>query len=186
MPEHTISGPLTLALIGAGRAGRSLAAHAVAAGHRVVLEDVLPSRLREAFAEIPTEKMPGSLETVTTVEDAVRNADLAIDFVPDELESKLEIVCMVDRMAPPKTIFCINTRTLSVDDLARCTYRADRCVGASVGHDIHIVTGSLTSPESAATVERFFLSCGFAVTSGREQVPAGYDVPANPVPVTTR
>ena len=26
-----------------------------------------------------------------TVEDAVRDADLAVDFVPDELESKLEI-----------------------------------------------------------------------------------------------
>lgn len=186
MPQPTTSEPLTLALIGAGKAGRSLAARAVAAGHRVVLEDVLPSRLREALAEIPTAGMPGSLETVTTVEDAVRNADLAIDFVPDELESKLEIVCMVDRMAPPKTVLCINTRALSVDDLARCTYRADRCVGASVTDDIRVVTGTLTSAESAAAVERFFRSCGFTVATEQEHLPADYDTPGNPVPVTTR
>jgi 3-hydroxybutyryl-CoA dehydrogenase len=48
----------------------------------------------------------GSLRVATTVEDAVRDADLAIDFVPDELESKLEIFSLLDRMAPPRTILC--------------------------------------------------------------------------------
>ena len=186
MPTHSNKGPLTLALIGAGRAGRSLAAQAVAAGHRVMLEDVLPSRLREALAEIPTEGQPGSLEVVTTVEDAVREADLAIDFVPDELESKLEIVCMVDRMAPPKTVLCINTRALSVDDLARCTYRADRCIGSAVSDGVHLVRGSQTSEESVQLARAFFASCGIDVTVDDERTPADYDTRDNPVPVTTR
>lgn len=159
---------LTLALIGAGKAGRSLAAQAVRAGHRVVLEDVLPSRLREALEEIPTEGMAGSLETVGTVEDAVREADLVIDFVPDELESKLEIVCMVDRMAPPKTILCINTRTLSIDDLARCTYRPERCVGASMSMVVDVTRGGQTLEQSVVTVEQFFRSCGFQVAVHQE------------------
>ncbi len=186
MPAPSTCGPLTLALIGAGRAGRSLAALAVAAGHRVVLEDVLPSRLREALADIPTAGQPGSLETVTTVEDAVRNADLVIDFVPDELESKLEIVCMVDRMAPPKTVLCINTRALSVDDLARCTYRSDRCIGAAVRDEVHLTRGSQTSEACALLVHAFFQSCGVDVDIADEQTPADYDTRDNPVPVTTR
>lgn len=186
MPPLSTHGPLTLALIGAGRAGRSLAAQAVAAGHRVVLEDVLPSRLREALAEIPTLGMPGLLETVTTVEDAVREADLVIDFVPDELESKLEIVCMVDRMAPPKTVLCINTHALSVDDLARCTYRADRCIGSAVSDGVHLVRGSQTSQESVRLARDFFASCGVQVTMEDEHLPADYDTRDNPVPVTTR
>lgn len=186
MANDSSSGPLTLALIGAGRAGRSLAARAVAAGHRVVLEDVLPSRLREALTEIPTAGLPGSLETVTTVEDAVRNADLAIDFVPDELESKLEIVCMVDRMAPPRTILCINTRALSVSDLARCTYRADRCIGASVTESVLVTHSPATSRETVDRVEQFFRSCGLSTQVEAEHIPADYDTPANPVPVTTR
>ncbi len=133
-----------------------------------MLEDVLPSRLREALEVIPTGGMAGSLETVGTVEDAVREADLVIDFVPDELESKLEIVCMVDRMAPPKTILCINTRSLSVDDLARCTYRAERCVGAAINTmstTVDVTRGTQTSDESAQTVEQFFQSCGFQVAT---------------------
>jgi len=167
------NGPLTLALIGAGKAGRSLAALAVAAGHRVVLEDVLPSRLREALEEIPTAGQPGSLETVTTVEDAVRQADIAIDFVPDELESKLEIVCMADRMAPPKTVLCIHTQALSVGDLANCTYRADRCIGAWFnGNEATVLIGPKTSEATASMLTGFFVSCGFATTVQNEPVEA--------------
>lgn len=143
------------------------------AGHRVLLEDVLPSRLREALAGIPTAGVSGTLETVTTVEDAVREADLVIDFVPDELESKLEIVCMVDRMAPPKTVMCINTRVLSVNDLANCTYRADRCIGAVMTDSILLTTGTQTTVATVSLAERFFRSCGWGVTNHEEPVPAG-------------
>jgi 3-hydroxybutyryl-CoA dehydrogenase len=164
------TGPLTLALIGAGKAGRSLAAAAIRAGHRVVLEDVMPAKLREALDEIPTEGMPGTLVTVQTIEDAVREADIAIDFVPDELESKLEIVCMVDRMAPPKTILCIQTRALNVTDLANCTYRADRCVGLIFDEQTTITRGVKTSDATMAIVEAFARSCGTAVEV-REETP---------------
>ena len=43
---------------------------------------------------------------MTTIEEAVREADLVIDCVPDELESKLEILWLLDRMAPPRTVLC--------------------------------------------------------------------------------
>ncbi len=159
-------GPLTLALIGAGKAGRSLAAAAVRAGHRVMLEDVLPSRLREALEEIPVDGKPGTLVTVTTVEDAVREADLVIDFVPDELESKLEIMCMADRMAPPKTVICIQTSALSVTDLASCTYRAERCIGiAMLPAGVRVACGANTSEETLDLIRRFFRSCGMTLES---------------------
>ena len=159
--SHTADGPLTLALIGAGKAGRSLAAAAVRAGHRVMLEDVLPSKLREALESIPVEGMPGALITVSTVEDAVREADLVIDFVPDELESKLEIVSMADRMAPPRTVLCIQTTALSVTDLASCTYRAERCAGVAIlPGGVQIASGAQTSAETLQLVQRFFRSCG--------------------------
>jgi 3-hydroxybutyryl-CoA dehydrogenase len=61
------------------------------------------------------------------VAEAVREADLVLDSVPDELESKLEIFQMVDRMAPPHTILLTPTAIHSIADLASCTYRAERC-----------------------------------------------------------
>jgi 3-hydroxybutyryl-CoA dehydrogenase len=122
----------TLAVIGAGAAGRQFSLRCALAGFDVVLEDVMPSNLRRAqddYAELVATPGIGSLRFALTVEDAVQSADLAIDFVPDELESKLEIFSLLDRMAPPRTILCTPTNTLSITDLASCTYRAALCVG---------------------------------------------------------
>lgn len=118
----------TVAVIGAGTAGRSFALACAAAGHHVVLEDVMPANLRRAEADFAEMRDPaGLLELALTVEDAVRGADIAIDFVPDELESKLEIFSMIDRMAPPKTVLCTPSYALSITDLASCVYRPERC-----------------------------------------------------------
>jgi 3-hydroxybutyryl-CoA dehydrogenase len=119
-------------------AGRSFALACAAAGFDVVLEDVMPANLRKAeasYADMTADVTQrgvlgtaGRLELALTVEDAVREADVAVDFVPDELESKLEIFSMVDRMAPPKTILCTPSYALSITDLASCVYRPERCV----------------------------------------------------------
>jgi 3-hydroxybutyryl-CoA dehydrogenase len=121
----------TVAVIGAGVAGRSFALACAAAGFHVVLEDVMPANLRKAeadYADLTGRRTTGRLELALTVEDAVREADVAVDFVPDELESKLEIFSMIDRMAPPKTILCTPSYALSITDLASCVYRPERCV----------------------------------------------------------
>ncbi len=122
----------TVAVIGAGPAGRAFALRCAAAGLDVVLEDVMPSNLRRAEDEYADYTAlgqgTGSLRYALTVEDAVHSADIAIDFVPDELESKLEIFSLLDRMAPPRTLLCTPTRTLSITDLASCTYRPSLCI----------------------------------------------------------
>jgi 3-hydroxybutyryl-CoA dehydrogenase len=108
---------------------------------------------------------------VSTIEDAVREADLAIDCVPDELESKLEIFCLLDRMAPPRTVLVTPTTRLSIADLAACTYRADKCVAiaaeasalaGNAGGEILLRTTSRTATETVAVVEEFWRRLGFA------------------------
>jgi 3-hydroxybutyryl-CoA dehydrogenase len=134
-----------VAVIGAGVAGRSFALVCAGAGFHVVLEDVMPANLRKAeadYADLGRRGMAGRLELALTVEDAVREADVAVDFVPDELESKLEIFSMIDRMAPPKTILCTPSYALSITDLASCVYRPERCVAVR-GNLIH---GDATVP----------------------------------------
>ena len=88
------------------------------------------------------------VEFAGSVEDAVRDADLIVDCVPDELESKLEIFSLLDRMAPPRSILATPTRALSIADLASCTYRAERCVA------LELAQGFLTDGEvpSQATI----------------------------------
>ncbi len=144
----------TVAIIGAGEAGRSFAIRCLRAGFDVTLEDVMPSNLRRAEAElIHIDPTHHTFSLALTVEDAVRTADLAIDFVPDELESKLEIFSMLDRMAPPKTILCTPTEALSITDLASCVYRPDRTValqGLTAPAPVPTQTLGLLYPPSAA------------------------------------
>jgi 3-hydroxybutyryl-CoA dehydrogenase len=167
---------ITVAIIGAGPLGRRLALHAARAGFRVVLEDVMPSSLRHAEEALREALGPAAMPLVgfaCTVEEAVREADLAIDCVPDELESKLEIFSLLDRMAPPRTVFATPTTSLSIADLASCTYRPGQCVGiaASVaglsmeiadGTEIQIRTTTQTKPEAESLVCAFWRRLGYA------------------------
>jgi 3-hydroxybutyryl-CoA dehydrogenase len=166
---------LTVAIIGAGPLGRALALGAARAGFRVLLEDVMPSTLHHASEFIRQQLGPEALPTVkfvSNVEDAVREADLAIDCVPDELESKLEILWLLDRMAPPQTIFATPTTTLSIADLASCTYRADKCIALAAepaalaalepGATINLCTGPATADATVRLVSGFWQAMGFA------------------------
>ena len=150
----------TVAVIGAGAAGRGFALACAAAAFDVVLEDVMPAKLRKAETEYADLRVTGRLRLATTVEDAVREADIAVDFVPDELESKLEIFSMIDRMAPPKTILCTPSYALSITDLASCVYRPQRCVavrGELVGGSVVRVLHPAEAAAETLTAVRIFL-----------------------------
>ena len=165
---------ITVAIIGAGPLGRRLALHAARAGFRVVLEDVMPASLRHAEEALRQALGPEAMPLVAfagTVEEAVRNADLAIDCVPDELESKLEIFSLLDRMAPPRTVFATPSTNLSIADLASCTYRPGQCIGLAVdaarlsqesaAAEIPIRISRHTTPEAQALVSDFWRQLGF-------------------------
>ncbi len=141
---------------GAGGLGSRLALASARAGFITTLEDVLPSSLRRAVGEvIEAGADPALVRYATSVEDAVRDADLILDCVPDELESKLEIFSLLDRMAPPLAIFATPTKALSIADLASCTYRPERCVAVSFERPEFAGRVTLTYPPlaSAAVVE---------------------------------
>ncbi len=156
---------MKVAVIGAGTAGRDFAVACAGAGFSVVLEDVMPDKLRRAKAEFAG--LGRGVELAQNVEDAVRDADLAVDFVPDELESKLEIWSLIDRMAPPKTVLCTPSEGLSVSDLASCTYRADRCLMVrgnltSQGR-LRLISAGETSELSRVVAEKVLVGMGFRV-----------------------
>jgi 3-hydroxybutyryl-CoA dehydrogenase len=178
-----------VAVIGAGTAGRRFALACAAAGFDVVLEDVMPANLRRAEGEylemIAVANSPGKLSVALTVEDAVDRADLAIDFVPDELESKLEIFSLLDRMAPPRTIFCTPSDALSITDLASCVYRPDRCFalrgGLIGGETLRILYPEDRSPDALAQVVGLFEALGQNVATETDP-----DVPMLMKNLTTR
>lgn len=161
----------TIAVIGAGTLGREIAYASVLGGYRTILEDILPGSLRNAATELREHLARAAdvgsvseseanaaftrLEYAATVEQAAREADLVIEAVPDEMESKIEIFTLLDKICRPATILASNTSSLSVTEIASVTYRAPKVLGMrfakdSAGKLLEIVRGRETCDETIA------------------------------------
>jgi 3-hydroxybutyryl-CoA dehydrogenase len=148
-----VAGINTIAVIGAGTMGRGIAHVAALGGYRTVLEDLIPASLRKAESEIRTNldkavelgkvsagdaaAALGRIEYAGSVEEAAREADLVIEAVPEEMESKIEIFTLLDKICRPGTILASNTSSLSVTEIASVTYRAKKCVGMHFFNPVH-------------------------------------------------
>jgi 3-hydroxybutyryl-CoA dehydrogenase len=164
----------TVAVIGAGTMGRGIAHVAALGGYRTILEDLLPNALRKAESEIRTNldkavdlgKVTAAdasaavarLEYAGSIEQAAREADLVIEAVPEEMESKIEIFTLLDKICRPDTILASNTSSFSVTEISSVTYRAKKCVGMHFFNPVHkmklleVVRALDTDDDTIATV----------------------------------
>src|SRR5258708_38968558 len=143
----------TVGVIGAGRMGRGIAHAAALGGYRTILEALLPNALRRAETEIrgnldkavergkvnpsDADAAFSRLEYADSVDQAARDADLVIEAVPEEMESKIEIFPMLDKICRPTTILASNTSSLSLTESASLTYRAKKSVGMHFFNPVH-------------------------------------------------
>jgi 3-hydroxybutyryl-CoA dehydrogenase len=169
----------TIAVIGAGPAGRSIAEIAVIGGFRTILEDILPASLRRAEGEIrdrlhaaveagsvprtAAEAALSRLEFASSLEDAAREADMVIEAVPDEFDSKEEIFRLLDRICRPGTLLVASSQSLRVSDIATITERPADIVGMRFPHSdgggrsLEVIAGVKSSEQSvqlALTIAR--------------------------------
>lgn len=170
--------------------GRGIAHAAALGGYRTILEDILPGALRKAETEIranldkaveigkissgDADSAFARLEYAGSVDRAAREADLVIEAVPEELESKIEIFTLLDKICRPATIIASNTSSLSITEIASVTYRAKKCIGMHFFNPVHkmklleVVRALETDDDTLATAVEVGLRMGKEVVVIKE------------------
>lgn len=142
-----------VAVIGAGTMGRGIVHAAALGGFRVTLQDVDSGVLEGALEGIQKEmqkaverdridegEMRGGLERISpteSLEEAVKEADLVIEAVPEEMELKLEIFGRLDELCPERAVLATNTSTMSPTEIAAATSRPERCIAMHFFNPAH-------------------------------------------------
>jgi 3-hydroxybutyryl-CoA dehydrogenase len=163
----------TIAVIGAGTMGRGIAYAVAVGGYKTVLEDISPRALEQAEAWIRQSFEEGVarygleagvrvealslISAATDVKDAIREAELIIETVPDELEMKLELFTIFDKFGKTGAVFASTAASLSISDFTDIVVFRERCIGmhffdtAPKMKRIELVRTPYTSEETVAT-----------------------------------
>lgn len=112
------------------------------------------------------EKILSLITGGTDMRDAVKDADLVIEAVYEDIEIKKETFQRMDEAAPESAILASNTSTLWIAEIAAATRRRDRCIGthflipAALTPLVEVVRGPDTSDQTHDTVTDFLHTCG--------------------------
>jgi len=135
IPSHDDASSRPIAVIGAGTLGRRIAAMLAGHGAHVHLFDIDPQQLTRAvaFAEgvIATLPQPDArLTTTTDMADAVRDAWLVIEAIPERLDLKQRLFAELDEMTRPDAILATNSSSLKSSLLINEVSRPERVLNA--------------------------------------------------------
>jgi len=168
-------------VVGGGTMGSGIAQILAQAGYPVVLLDSVPEQLDRAAGIIQkslerlvkkgtlgAEQVPDILERIirTTKPEALHEARIVIEAVPEEAELKKEVFRRLDEACGSDSILASNTSSIPITALAAVTRRPDRIIGmhfmnpVPVMQLVEIIRGHATSDETAEEVVRLARELG--------------------------
>ena len=134
-----------VAVIGAGTMGAGIAQVCAQAGWKTNLYDAFSEGLERGMERIEAfwekgiargkttneqrEEWSAMLTPVSDLAEAVGEADLVIEAVPEIPELKHSIFAQLDEFAPPHAVLGTNTSSLSIADIAAVTNRPEQVIG---------------------------------------------------------
>lgn len=111
-------------------------------GGKTIMSKSLTRIAKKQLADKPTEeqeayvkKIVDSVRTTTDAAEAVKDTDLVIEAIIENVGIKQQLFEFLDGKAPKDAIFASNTSSLSITDVAKTTSRKDRFGGGLGGLD---------------------------------------------------
>jgi len=83
---------------------------------------------KEKITQEEKEAILNRIEVTDNYED-LKDCDLIIEAVAEDMSLKKEIFKKLDSICKPETIFATNTSSLSITEMASCTNRPDKVIG---------------------------------------------------------
>jgi len=163
--KATAGASLNIAVLGAGRMGQGIAYVVAAANHLVSVFDPVEEALAKtqeqfvAIAELLGHDGSATrrLRTSQDLAQAVRNADLVIEAVPEKLALKQDLFVRVEQHAPAAAILASNTSAIPIADIAAKVRDKSRVIGThfwNPPHLVRLVEVVQSDPASAANIAR--------------------------------
>ena len=170
-----------IGVVGAGQMGRGIGQVCATAGYHVLLVDVAEPLIADAISKIRvsldraiergnvTQSQAGEIMAriqPTVQMDRLREAQLIIEAIPEDLALKQVLVGELSRASDQHAILASNTSSISITKLAAASDRPDRVVGihfmnpAPVMRLVEIVKGLETSEHTLHVVTDFVRRVG--------------------------
>ena len=168
-------------VVGFGQMGSGIAQICAQAGFDTIVREVDQSLVDKGF-----QRVDGSLARLVksgraTEDDArvarsrmrgttslaeFKDRDIVIEAIIEEIEPKKKLFAELDTICPPSTIFCSNTSSLTIVEMAAATKRPDRFAGLHFFNPpvimklVEIVKALTTSDETIAALREFVTKLG--------------------------
>ncbi|KAF5272397.1 hypothetical protein FQR65_LT17409 [Abscondita terminalis] len=175
-----------ITVIGGGLMGSGIAQVAAQTGHNVVLVDLNPDILKKTegsinaslsrvakklYKEKPedgekfVQDTKNRLKTTTDAAASVKDADLVIEAVAENMDIKHKLFKSLDEAAPAKTIFASNTSSFSIAEIGSVTKRGDRFGGMHFFNPVPVMklVEVIKTPKTSEETLKELLACGKAM-----------------------
>jgi 3-hydroxyacyl-CoA dehydrogenase len=126
------------------------------------MEEIIKNGLeRKKISKNEASEIRKRVKTSSEMDESVRNADLVLEAVYEDLDLKKKIFMKIGDVCPSTTILASNTSSLSIRELASASGRADRFIGIHFFNPpaamrlVEIILGSGTSETTMETVRTF-------------------------------
>ncbi|EPA04357.1 3-hydroxyacyl-CoA dehydrogenase family protein [Candidatus Nitrosarchaeum limnium] len=182
-----------ITVLGSGIMGHGIAQVSATAGYNVVLRDI-----EQGFLDKAMEKIKWSLDKLVTKEkisqqdadsiysrikpvvnlsEAVKDAQLVIEVVPEIMELKKKVYAELDSVAGKNVIFASNTSTLPITEIANTTTRPEKFIGIHFFNPPQLMKLVEVIPGEKTSNEIIDLTLDYVKSVKKEPVICRKDVP---------
>ena len=171
-----------ISVIGLGTLGTQIAIQAASYGCEVRGYDQDPEIFQKTIQKVkammkflgkgPTlpaeewEKSASKVKVMKGLDEALKDADLVIEAVPENLELKKKVWAQLDSLAPKGALLATNSSSIPVSRIESATGRPEKCLNIhfyqpGIGMNIvDVMGGTKTSPEAIEAAKQFVRSIG--------------------------